>query len=113
MSRMHEGIRILADSTAKGWLGVDWGAIGLVLLVAFAVTVVITGSFAVGTRLLAVGAPDVVAPAGGDPDDPAAVTPPRLTPRPMPATVGAWACYAIGIAATVYGIYLVIPAFHS
>jgi hypothetical protein len=110
---VETGIRMLADAPSTSWLGVDWGAIGLVFVVGLIATLVVTGSFAVGTRLLAVGAPDVVVPPGGDADDPAAVTPPRTTPRPAPATVGAWACYAIGIAATLYGIYLVIPLFHQ
>ncbi|MFT4212340.1 MAG: hypothetical protein QM626_10770 [Microbacterium sp.] len=94
------------------WLGVDWGAIGLVFVVGLVATVVIVGCYALGTRLLAVGAPDVEVPDGGDPEGPAAIVRPRRQPRPALATVGAALCYAVGIAATLYGIYLVIPAFH-
>lgn len=100
-------------STGASWLGVDWGAIALVFAVALAVTLVIVASFAVGTRLLAVGAPDIEVAAGEDPDGPSAIVRPRVTPRPPLATAGAWLCYTVGAAAAVYGIYLVIPLFHT
>ncbi|GAB3394433.1 hypothetical protein GCM10027568_25050 [Humibacter soli] len=102
-----------AAPSPAGWLGVDWGSILLVFVAGMAVTVVITVSYAFGTRLLAVGAPDVVVPAGSEPDSPDAVQPPRTTQRPVVATIGAWLCFAVGIVAAAYGLYLVIPAFHS
>jgi len=100
-------------SASADWLGVDWGSILLVFVAGMAVTVVITASYAFGTRLLAVGAPDVVVPAGSEPDSPDAVQPPRTMQRPVVATIGAWLCFAVGIIAAAYGLYLVIPAFHS
>ncbi|WP_375384830.1 hypothetical protein [uncultured Microbacterium sp.] len=101
--------------TASGsgqWLGVDWASIGLVFVASLIATVVIVASFALATRLLAVGAPDIRMPDGADPDGPDAVAAPRTSARPVPATIGAWVFYAVGISATVYGIYLIIPAFH-
>jgi hypothetical protein len=103
----------VTTAAPSGWLGVDWGAIALVFVVGLVVTVGITSAFAIGTRLLAVGAPDVVVPAGGEADDPTVVSVPRTTPRPVSATVGAWLCYALGAIAAVYGIYLVVPVFHQ
>jgi hypothetical protein len=96
-----------------GWLGLDWGSIAFVFVVGLVVTVLITSAFAVGTRLLAVGAPDAIVHAGMEADDPGVVTPARTEPRPVVATIGAWVCYAIGIVAVAYGLYMVIPAFHQ
>jgi hypothetical protein len=103
---------MLHAAASAQWLGVDWGAIALVFVVSLAATVVIASSFAFATRLLAVGAPDIEVAEGGDPDGPEAIVRPRLRARPVGATVGAWALYAVGAAATLYGIYLVIPLFH-
>jgi hypothetical protein len=95
-----------------GWLGVDWGALLLVLGVALVAAVVVTVSFAVGTRMLAVGAPDIEVAPGEEADGPNAVVRPRTRPRPLGATAGALLFYAIGAAATIYGVYLVVPVFH-
>lgn len=111
MTTMHI---LTADTAPTGWLGVDWGSIALVFVIALVVTVVIASAFAFGTRLLAIGAPDIVlSTPDADPDGPDALALPRATPRPLAATVAAWVCFAIGIAATAYGIYLVIPLFHA
>ena len=99
-------------ASTAGWLGVDWSSIALVLGVAVLATVVIVGSFAIGTRLLATGAPDIEIEPGGDPEGPDAIVRPRNVARPVGATVGAWVFYAVGGAAALYGIYLVIPYFH-
>jgi hypothetical protein len=104
---------IAAASGGSTWLGVDWGSIALVFVVSLIATVLIATSFAFATRLLAVGAPDIEIVAGGDPDAPDAIVRPRLAPRPMSATIGAGALFAVGIAATLYGVYLVIPYFHQ
>jgi hypothetical protein len=84
-------------------MSIDWGALALVTVVAFAATIVIVSSYSLGLRLLAVGQGDEdghreagVATAG----------------RPLPATLGGFACIAIGAVAVLYGIYLVIPLFH-
>jgi hypothetical protein len=75
------------------FLGVDWGSIALVTIVALVATVVVVTLYSLGLRLLAVrsGASER---------------------RPVGVTVGAVACIAVGVAAVLYGIYLVIPLFH-
>lgn len=95
------------------WLSEEGGAILLVFLVGLTVTLVIVGLFALGIRFMAVGAPDLKVPAGEDPEGPTAVATPREHPRPLPATVAGLVCFAGVAAAVVYGIYLVIPAFHG
>lgn len=106
-------IVLAAESGSGQWLGVDWLSIALVFVVALAATVIVVGSYSFGTRLLAVGAPDIEVPEGDDPDGPTAVVRPRRHPRPAAATAGALGCFAIGVAATVYGIYLVVPLLHA
>jgi hypothetical protein len=69
-------------------LSIDWGSIALVSIVALIATVVIVTAYSLGLRLLA------------------------IEHRAPIATVGAWACIAVGIAGVLYGIYLVIPLFH-
>jgi hypothetical protein len=89
---MIETLRMTAPVPGAGqFLGVDWGSIALVSIVALIATVVIVTSYSTGLRLLAVGAP---------------------TTRRAIATVGAIVCIGIGIAGVLYGIYLVIPLFH-
>ncbi|MFF9565395.1 hypothetical protein ACF1AJ_18750 [Leifsonia sp. NPDC014704] len=85
------------------FLGVDWGSFVVVLLVAFAATTVVVISYAVALRLLSVGAPL-------DADGGAASV--RTGRRPLTATVGAIVCFAIGVAAVLYGIWLIVPQFH-
>jgi hypothetical protein len=105
-------MRVAMEAGEGQWLGVDWFSILLVLVVALVATVVVVGSYSLGTRFLAVGAPDIEMPPGGDPDGPEAIVRPRTRPRPAIATAAAGLCYAVGIAATIYGIYLIIPLFH-
>ena len=94
-----------ATAGAGEFLGVDWGSIALVSVTALVATVVIVTFFSLGLRLLAIGSPD-------DTDDArtGAVT---ASSRPAIATVGAILCIAVGVAGVLYGIYLVIPLFHS
>jgi hypothetical protein len=95
-----------AASAGTGeFLGVDWSSIALVSVSALVATVVIVSAYSLGLRLLAVGSPDDSAANGG-----AATVP---STRPLIATVGAGVCIAIGVAGVLYGIYLVIPLFHS
>ncbi|MFE1646059.1 hypothetical protein [Microbacterium sp. P01] len=103
----------LAAAAETPWLGVDWGSIGLVFVVSLVATVVVAGSYAFGTRLLAVGAPDIEVPEGSEVDGPEAIVRPRTRPRPASATAAASLFFAVGVAATIYGIYLVIPIFHQ
>jgi len=85
---------IAADESAgEGqFLGVDWGSFVLVFVVAFAASVLIVATYSFGLRLLG---------AGSD-----------RAHRPLPATLGAYACFAVGVAAVLYGLYLIIPQFH-
>lgn len=105
-------MRVLAEAGGGQWLGVEWTSIALVFGVGLVATLAVVGFYSLGTRLLAVGAPDIEVPPGQDPDGPSAVVRPRTRPRPASATVGAVLCYGVGVAATLYGIYLVIPLFH-
>jgi uncharacterized membrane protein len=84
---------MLKLATTSGFLGVDWSSIALVFVVALVAVVIVVSVYSLGLRLLATG-PDV------------------QHRRPL-ATVGALACIAVGIAAVLYGVYLVIPAFHQ
>ncbi|WP_291057558.1 hypothetical protein [Herbiconiux sp.] len=89
-------ITVAAESGAAGegqFLGVDWGSFVLVFVVAFVASVLVVASYSLGLRLLATGS--------------------DRAHRPPIATAGAYLCIAVGIAAVLYGIYLVIPQFHS
>jgi uncharacterized membrane protein len=94
-----------ATPGAGQFLGVDWSSIALVSVVALVATVVIVTFFSLGLRLLAVGSPDDVDGQGGS-----AVA---AGSRPVAATIGAVLCIGVGIVGVLYGIYLVIPLFHS
>lgn len=85
---------VAADEAAgeSQFLGVDWGSFVLVFVVAFAASVLIVATYSLGLRLLGAG--------------------PDRERRPLPATVGAYACFAVGVAAVLYGLYLIIPQFH-
>jgi len=90
------------------FLGVDWSSIALVCITTLVATVVIVTFYSLGLRLLAVGSPndDVAGADGGGASA-------MHEHRPLIATVGAVACIAVGVAAVLYGIYLVIPLFHQ
>ena len=117
------------------FLGVDWGAFVVVFVVALAATAVIVTFFALGIRLFAAGATEPVdagsvpagaggaggagaagragaaggaAPAGGADR----LTAAPAAPRSLPATVGGAACFAVGIAAVLAGLWLIVPQFH-
>jgi len=91
------------------FLGVDWGAFVVVFLVALVATAVIVTAFAAGIRLFADGALDPV-PDGPGASSPAAAAAPRA--RPLGATVAGSACFAVGVAAVLAGLWLIIPQFH-
>ena len=88
------------------FLGVDWGAFVVVFVVALGATAVIVTFFALGIRLFAAGATEAVpggpVPAGAAP----------AASRSLPATVGGAACFAVGIAAVLAGLWLIVPQFH-
>ena len=87
-------------TAAQQGISIDWGAFGLVVVAAVAASVVIVVFFSVALRLLATGTS--TGPAGN----------PTSVSRPPLATAGAVVCVAICVAAVLYGLYLVIPAFH-
>jgi hypothetical protein len=96
-------------ATAGGsFLGVDWGAFVVVLLVVFVAAVVIVVSYATGIRLLGAGAPLD----GSDERAPASEPAVRVGRRPFAATMGAYSCFAIAFSAVLYGIWLIVPQFH-
>jgi hypothetical protein len=91
---------------SDNFLGVDWGAFGVVLVVAFAAAVVIVSFYALGLRLLAAGSDDDTGADGS-------IVSTARGSRPLGATVGAFACLAVCVAAVLYGLYLIIPQFHG
>ena len=81
------------SAASSSFLGVDWGSIALVFVVALVVVVVVVALYSTGLVLLASGES-------------------RQTRSPL-ATAGAWVCIGIGAIAVLYGVYLVIPLFHQ
>ena len=71
-------------------IDLQWGNFLLVAAAALLATVVLAGFYASGVRLLSTGR----AGHGGA------------------ATAGAYACFAVCIAAVLFGLWLVIPQFH-
>jgi hypothetical protein len=94
-----------AAASDDSFLGVDWGAFVVVFLISFAAAVVIVAFYALGLRLLAIGSGDDVGADGS-------LTSGAKGTRPAVATAGAYLCFAIGAAAVLYGLYLIIPQFH-
>ncbi|RFA10324.1 hypothetical protein B7R54_14725 [Subtercola boreus] len=86
-------------------ISIDWGAFALVFGISFAAAVGIVVFYALGLRLLSAGSPD-------DTGDDGAVVSGTRGARPLAATVGGYACLAIGVAAVLYSLYLIIPQFH-
>lgn len=74
-------------------LDIDWGSIALVFVVALVVVVAVVTLYSTGLRLLSLGT--------------------SVRDRPKPATAGGWLCLGIGGLAVLYGVYLVIPLFHT
>lgn len=100
---MSTDILAAAAEPVTGFLGVDWSSIAEVCAVTLIATVAIVTIFSVGLRLLAVGSADD----GGE------TASGSLAARPLPATLGGYLCVGIGAAAVLYGIYLVVPLFHT
>lgn len=95
----------LAAAGEGQFLGVDWGMFVIVFSVSFAAAVIIVVFYSLGLRLLATGSPDDDGTEGN-------VTVHPRGARPFGATAGGFLCLAIGVAAVLYGLYLVIPQFH-
>jgi hypothetical protein len=82
------------------WLGVNWGDIALVFGVALVATVLVVTLYSLALRLLGSYS------TGGDSTAGAHTRPPAITAL-------AWLLIAVSAAAVLYGVYLVIPLFHS
>ncbi len=93
VQNLTTAMRAAEEAAGDGqFLGVDWGSFVLVFVVALAASVLVAATYSFGLRLLGAGTS-------------------RET-RPAAATAGAYACFAVGVAAVVYGIYLIVPLFH-
>jgi hypothetical protein len=93
---------------------IAWGSLGIEFVVSLVAAVGVVAIFALGLRLLAVGAPLDARQAAGAPvervaDGEIAAT---AQQRPAWASLGAYLCFAIDVAAVLYGLYLIIPQFH-
>jgi len=100
-------VRPLAEAPDGAFLGVDWGAFVVVFAVALVATVAVVVFYALGLRLLAGGQLEP----GADVDGHAA-SGTAVVHRSGGRLVGAYACFAVGVAAVLYGLYLIIPQFH-
>jgi len=101
-------IRPLTEAPEGAFLGVDWGAFVVVFAVALLATVAVVVFYALGLRLLAGGALDPVADSEGT----AATAGTTVARRSGVRLAGAYTCFAVGAAAVLYGLYLIIPQFH-
>ena len=91
------------------FLGVDWGAFVVVFATALAATAVIVTSFALGIRLFADGA---VESDGGSGVVAAGAGASARRSRPLAATVAGGLCFAVGTAAVLFGLWMIVPQFH-
>ncbi|AYG02782.1 hypothetical protein [Gryllotalpicola protaetiae] len=93
---------------------IAWGSLGIEFVVSLVFAAGLVSIFALGLRLLAVGAPDEarLGPDGSVErvaDGEVAIS----HQRPTWASFGAYLCFAIAVAVVLYGIYLIIPQFHQ
>lgn len=89
------------------FLGVDWGAFVVVFATALAATAVIVTSFALGIRLFADGAVESDGGSGA-----VAASASARRSRPLAATVAGGLCFAVGTAAVLFGLWMIVPQFH-
>lgn len=88
---------------------VDWGALLLVAIVSVVAAAVTVTLFAVGVKLLSmppVGAAEVGSPRDDETDDVSDAS------RPIAATIGGSVCFVLSALVVLFGVYLIIPAFH-
>ncbi|MCS5736158.1 hypothetical protein [Herbiconiux daphne] len=114
-------VRAAVVASGEGqFLGVDWGSFVVVFVAAFAATIAVVASYALGLRLLSLGGGggggggggvDASGGSGGGAHG-SGGSGSGIRHRPVAATAGAWACFAFGVAAVLYGLYLIIPQFH-
>jgi hypothetical protein len=93
------------------FLGVDWGAFVVVFATALAATAVIVTSFALGIRLFADGAVESDGGSGAVAAGASAGASARRS-RPLAATVAGGLCFAVGTAAVLFGLWMIVPQFH-
>jgi len=89
-------------------MDIDFGAIGTVAGVGFVAAVGVVLLYTLGLRLLGTGQP---VDAGGDHTEYADETA-RSGHTPPLAIAGAGLCFAVCVAAVLYGIWMTIPQFH-
>ena len=90
---------------------INWASLGIEFVVSLVAAGGAVAIFALGLRLLAVGAPPEArqgAVSERVADGEVAVH----YQRPPWASLGAYLCFAIDIAVVLYGIYLIVPQFH-
>jgi len=88
---------------------IDWGALILVAAVSVAAAAAVVALFATGVKLLSVppvGAGAVGTPRDDETDDVSDDN------RPLAATIGGTACFVLSALLVLFGVYLIIPAFH-
>lgn len=84
-------------------ISIDWAAFAVVLGVSLVAAVGIAVFYSTGLRLLGIGSPS----AGEDAESDLVAG-----ARPAIATIGAGLCFAVCIAAVLFGIWLIVPQFH-
>lgn len=90
---------------------INWAALGTEFVVSLVTAAGAVAIFALAVRLLAVGAPETARQSAATEqvaDGEVAVS----YQRPTWASLGAYLCFAIDIAAVLFGLYLLIPEFH-
>jgi hypothetical protein len=103
-----------ADATpGQGqFLGVDWGAFVIVFLVSIVACGIVVSFFSIGIKLLSLGSADDPSGDSRGPKPTTEQVAAARAARPLAATITAYVCFAICIAAVIFGILLVIPPAH-
>lgn len=92
---------------------IAWGSLGIEFVVSLVFAGGLVSVFALGLRLLAVGAPDDIRLGSGEVKRAADGDAPAAHRRPAWASLAAYVCFAVAVAVVLYGIYLIIPQFHQ
>lgn len=98
-------------------MSIDWLAFVVVFAASLTAAAVVVTLYALGIRFLATPAPQAqladgtLEPTGPARDEEYDDIDEGV--RPRWATVGAWICFTLSGAAAVFGVLLIVPAFHS
>lgn len=93
---------------------IAWGSLGIEFVVSLVFAGGLVSVFALGLRLLAVGAPDETRLGAEGRTERVADGEVEIShQRPTWASLGAYLCFAVSIAVVLYGIYLTIPQLNS